>query len=97
MNKEFQTTDHRPCVGDLLWFMSLRKDNKNVVNVSVEDLMREFNIDSYEAGELLEQIEYGFAERIGANQYRLTETGLAEIARMEQPVSENTGFEGAAN
>ena len=66
MNKEFQTADHRPCVGDLLWFMSHRKDNQNVVrmdnqnvvNVSVEDLMSAFNIDSYEAGELLEQIEY---------------------------------------
>lgn len=97
MNKEFQAADSIPCVGDLLWFMSLRMDNQNVVNVSADDLMRAFDIDSYEAEELLEQIEYGFAERIGANRYRLTESGLKEIAGMKQPASENTGLEGAVN
>ena len=97
MNKEYQTTDSGPHVGHLLRFMSLRMDDQNVVNVSADDLMRAFDIDSYEAEELLEQIEYGFAERIGANRYRLTESGLKEIAGMKQPASENTGLEGAVN
>lgn len=97
MNNEFQTADSRPSVGDLLWFVSFRMDDQNVVNVAAEDLMHEFNIDSYEADELLEQIEFGFAERIGANRYRLTKSGLDEIAKMKQPVSENTGLEGSVN
>ena len=57
MNKEYQTTDSGPHVGHLLRFMSLRMDDQNVVNVSADDLMRAFDIDSYEAEELLEQIE----------------------------------------
>lgn len=84
MNKEYQTADCGPHVGDLLLFMSHRMNNQNVVNVSVDDLMHKFNIDSYEADELLEQIELGFAERIGANQYQLTELGIKEIAKMKQ-------------
>ena len=80
-------TNSGPYVGDLLWFMSFRMDNQNVVRVSVDDLMHAFNIDSYEADELLEQIEYGFAERIGANQYQLTELGIKEIAKMKQSLS----------
>ena len=97
MNKECQTTACGPHVGHMLWFMSLRMDDQNVVNVSADDLMHEFNIDSYEAGELLEQIEYGFAERIGANRYRLTKSGIDEIAKMKQSVSENTGLKGSVN
>lgn len=97
MNNEFQTADSRPCVGDLLWFMSLRMDDQNVVNVSADDLMHAFNIDSYQADELLEQIEYGFAERIGASRYRLTKSGLYDIARMKQSVSEKTGLKGSVN
>ena len=87
MNNGYQTTDSGPHVGDVLWLMSYRMDNQNVVNVSIDDVMRAFTIDSDKAGELLEQIEYGFAERIGANQYRLTEFGIKEIARMKQSVA----------
>ena len=83
MNKENHTTDIGPHVGHLLWFMSLRMDNRNVVRMSRNDIMKEFNIDPFEADELIEQIEFGFAERIGVNQYRLTESGIEEIARMK--------------
>ena len=97
MNKESQTTDCGPHIGDLLRFVSLRMDNPNSVNVSVDDIMRMFNIDSYEAGELIEQLELGFAEKIGVNQYRLTEIGIKEIDRMNQSGSENTGLKGTVN
>ena len=72
-------------------------DNPNSVNVSVDDIMRTFNIDSYEAGELIEQLELGFAEKIGVTQYRLTEIGIKEIDRMNQSGSENTGLKGSVN
>ena len=50
MNKESQTTDCGPHIGDLLRFVSLRMDNPNSVNVSVDDIMRTCDIDPVEAG-----------------------------------------------
>jgi len=83
--------DDGPYVGDLLWFMSLRMDEKGVVNVSIGDIMQEFHIDSFEAKELLEDITWpmgiGFAEKIGDNQYRVTDSGMVEIEWLKRFVS----------
>ncbi|MBQ3096812.1 MAG: hypothetical protein IJC66_01550 [Kiritimatiellae bacterium] len=87
MNGEHQAASCGPHVGHLLWFMSLHMDNRNIVTMSRNEIMQEFNIDPFEADELIEQIEFGFAERIGVNQYRLTEIGIKEIDRMKQSVS----------
>ena len=88
MNGEPINKDRRPCVGDLLWYMSLRMDEKGVANVSVDDIMREFQIDYFEAEELLNDITWpmgiGFAEKIGDNQYRVTDSGVKEIAFLKR-------------
>ena len=45
-----------PCASNLLWFLSQFKNEEQVVNVSIDDIMREFNIDHKVANELISDI-----------------------------------------
>ncbi len=70
-------------------FKNMNNDNDRVVNVSIDDIMREFKIDSFEAQELIENVSaqknlMNFVEKIGANQYRLTDFGVAEISFLKR-------------
>ena len=76
-----------PCASNLLWFMSQRMDKMGIVNVSDDDIMREFNIDRCMTKELIGEISnpiaLKFIEILGANQYRLTESGVNEVALLQ--------------
>ncbi len=72
----------RPCESLLLWFIAQRMDDKKVINVSIDDIMREFKIDSFEAQTLIDNVTCpitAFVEKIGENQYRLTDFGIEEV------------------
>ena len=73
-----------PCASNLMWFMSQQMDAKGVINMSICDIMREFNIDHGMAKELIEEISspiaVKFVEILGNNQYRLTKSGADEVA-----------------
>lgn len=77
-----------PCASNLLWFLSQFKDEEQVVNVSIDDIMREFNIDHKVANGLISDIAnpmgMQFIEILGNDQYRLTESGLDEINFLNQ-------------
>ena len=77
-----------PCASNLLWFMSQRMNEERVINVSVDDIMHEFNIDYDVAEGLISDIAdpmgMEFIEILGNDQYRLTESGLDEINFLNQ-------------
>ena len=72
-----------PCASNLLWFMSQRMNEERVINVSIDDIMREFNIDYDVANRLISDIAnpmgMEFIETLGNDQYRLAESGIEEI------------------
>jgi len=75
------------CASNLLWFMSQRTDERGIINVSDDDIMREFNVDHGTAKELIGEISnpiaLKFIEILGNNQYRLTEAGVDEVAFLQ--------------
>lgn len=76
------------CESNLLWFMFKHMNNDKVINVSIDDIMREFKIADFEARELIENVsdmkQINFVEKIGENQYRLTDSGMAEISFLKR-------------
>ena len=84
MNQIQQTQANlEPCESQLLWFMSERMNDKRVVSMSIDDIMREFEIDSFVAQTLIDNVTnpmvVNFVEKIGDNQYQVTDLGMTEL------------------
>ena len=87
-NQQLQSSP-LPCEGNLLWFMFKHMNNDKVVNITIDDIMRAFKIDSFEAQELIENVSdqknlMNFVEKIEVNKYRLTDSGMAEIGFLKR-------------